>query len=398
MMPVLWCATLLVALFSSGAIAAERATATRSKPFFAVTNLFEVGEEGYRSYRIPAIVITKRGTVLAFCAARREASDWAEIKIVMRRSTDGGRTWEPRRILAESPGATVDNPTPIVDRETGTIHLLYQIDYAKCMHVRSEDDGATFGPPVDITAVFDGFREQYDWNVLAPGPGHGIQLSNGRFVVPIWLSPGGKAHRPSRTGVIYSDDRGATWRRGELLPDAFKNMNESVAVQLSDGRVMLNIRNEDPRYRRAISFSGNGATGWSPPELHTALYDPICFASLLRLPDASDGRSRLLFANPDSRRSKTAPLDWGARPRERLTVRLSYDDGRTWPIGRVIESGRAGYSDLAVGTDGTIYCLFERGHVPNDPLNMRFMSVARFNLAWLRAVERHTDDRITDDD
>jgi sialidase-1 len=112
---------------------------------------------------------------------------------------------------------TADNPTAIVDRQTGAVHFLYQIDYARCYYVRSDDDGLSFTAPVDITATFEQFRKEYDWNVIAPGPGHGIQLKNGRLLVPVWLSTGGHKHRPSCQATIYSDDHGRTWSAVRLI-------------------------------------------------------------------------------------------------------------------------------------------------------------------------------------
>jgi sialidase-1 len=134
--------------------------------------------------------------------------------------------------------------------------------------------------------------------VLATGPGHGIQLRNGRLVVPVWLSTGtgGHAHRPSVTATIYSDDRGKSWQRGAIaVPDTaeFVFPNETTAAQLSDGRVMLNVRSESKAHRRLVVTSPDGAMGWSAPRFEGALVEPICFGSLL-----SVGGRRLVIANP----------------------------------------------------------------------------------------------------
>src|SRR5437763_1016173 len=208
----------------------------------------------------------------------------------------------------------------------------------------------TFSAPADITPAFEAFRPEYDWKVLATGPGHGIQLENGRLVVPVWLSTGtgGHAHRPSAVSVIVSDDRGKSWRRGDIVaahPDPV-NPSETAAVQLGDGRVMLNIRHESlPRFR-AVSISRDGATGWSPLRYDRQLPEPVCMGSLVRL-DGPAGRKGLLFSNPHNP---------DGRERRNVTVKLSEDDGRSWSASRSIEPGPSGYSDLAVGRDGTIYC------------------------------------------
>ena len=351
------------------------------------TDLFEVGQEGYLSYRIPAIAVTKSGTVLAFTSARKAVSDWAEIVIMMRRSLDNGKTWEERRIIASAEGKKpVDNPVVIADQKSGRVHFLYQINYANVYYMYSDDDGATFSTPVKITAALETLRPQYNWNVVAPGPGHGIQLKSGRLIVPTWLSTGGKRHRPSVVTTLYSDDNGQTWKAGEIVPDTLKNLNETAAVELDDGRVALFLRNEEPgAYAHAISISKDGVSGWSKPEIHKELYSPICFATVLCLTDGSlsEGTSRLLFVHPDSRANTKTIRNWGARPRENLTLRLSYDNGQTWGVSRVLYPGRTGYADLALGKDNFIYCLYERGEVGGNNLNTRYLTIARFNLEWL---------------
>ena len=341
------------------------------------TLLFAAGEDGYAVFRIPGIVVTSKGTVLAYCVGRKTPGDWADIDIFVRRSTDGGKTWEPRKKLGDLGTSTVDNPTAIVDRKTGAVHMLYQIDYARAYYMRSDDDGRTFSEPVEITSVFEEFRDEYDWNVIAPGPGHGIQLNNGRLVVPVWLSTGGHRHRPSIVSVIYSDDHGRTWHRGDVVvrtDEEFVNPSETVAVELTDGRVMLNIRNENTNHRRLVSYSDDGATKWTKPVFDESLFEPICFGSIQRLsakPYAS--KNRILFVNPNS----------GSRARRNLTVRLSYDEGQSWPVQMVLEPGIAGYSDLAVGHDGSIYCLYERGGLGGNHYHTEGVTVAKFSLEWL---------------
>jgi sialidase-1 len=360
-------------------------------PFFRRTALFRAGEGGYATYRIPAIAVTMRGALLAFCAARVEPGDWSEIAIALRRSTDSGATWSPMHIIASRPGATVDNPTPIVDRETGTVHFLHQVNYERCCYLRSDDDGLSWSDPVDITPTLEQFRPEYPWTVIAPGPGHGIQLRNGRLIAPVWLSTGAgtefgtgkRGHRPSVVSVITSDDHGVTWERGEIVARhsaEMPNPSETAALELNDGRVLLNIRSESKRNRRLISVSADGATGWSAPCFHEELFEPVCFASLIRY---SEQPSRILFANPDSQHSGGPALAWGAWRRENLTVRLSCDEGETWPLARVVDPGVAGYSDLAVDASGAIHCLYEGGDVAGNIFHNSHLSLATFNLPWL---------------
>lgn len=353
------------------------------------TALFQAGEDGYAVFRIPGIVVTAKGTVLAYCVGRKTPGDWADIDIFLRRSADGGKTWEPRRKLGDADAATVDNPTAIVDHKTGAVHMVYQVNYARAFYMRSDDDGRTFSEPVDITSVFEKFREDYNWNVIAPGPGHGIQLANGRLVVPVWLSTGGRRHRPSIVSVIYSDDHGSTWQRGDIVcrngdevdGGTIKNPSETVVVQLTDGRVMLNIRNESGRHRRLVSLSADGATGWTQPVFDEELFEPICFGSIQRFsakPEADE--NRILFVNPNS----------GSRARRNLTVRLSYDEGKSWPVRKVLDPGIAGYPDLAVGPDGAIYCIYECGGQKGNHFLTEAVTVAKVSLEWLTNGKDHS--------
>lgn len=364
-------------------------------------NIFEAEVGGYVHYRVPAIAVSPQGTVMAMAEARKsERGDWGTQDILMRRSRDGGKTWDaPRKIarvegeielnpaslaqdLAQPGEVTYNNIVPIVDSERGVMHFLFCIEYARAYYMRSEDDGETFSTPVDITSTFEEFKSEYDWMVIAAGPGHGIRHSNGRLIVPVWLSDGtaGRAHRPSIVSTIYSDDAGATWRRGEVVvrhPE-LKNPSETLAVELADGSVMLNIRNESPEHRRAVSISPDGAAGWSPVRFDDALVEPVCMGSLIRADDA------LLFANPDTTEPRNPDEPLGSWKRQNVTVRLSEDDGKTWSYKRVIEPGMSGYSDLAVGPDGAVYCIYENGTPSGSYTHIKYLTVARFDLDWVR--------------
>ncbi len=353
---------------------------------FTQQDLFEAGTGGYETCRIPGLLATPRGSLLAWCEARKGGHhDWVDIDILLRRSDDGGRTWGPPQLLLDSADLPVHNTVMIANPANGAIHLLYCVNYARCFYRRSDDDGHTFPRPVEITHVFSRFSDEYDWNVLATGPGHAICLDNGRLVVPVWLSTGGRNHRPSRVAVIYSDDDGRTWERGEFVPDTLKNPSETVAVQLSDGSVLLNLRNEAPELRRAVSVSRDGASGWSLPRFDPALKDPICMGNILRLPAGADGRSRILFVNADTTALSRVPEAAAAGRLERanVTVKLSFDGARTWPVARVVEPDLSGYSDLAVTPDGMVHLFYERGGIEGNIFVTRHLSLASFDLAWL---------------
>ncbi len=365
-------------------------------------NVFEGETGGYAHYRVPAIAVSPNGTVMAMAEARKSSGgDWGTQNILMRRSHDGGQTWdEPRQIarvdgeiqqnevafaqdLAKPGEVTYNNIVPIVDKELGLMHFLFCVEYARAYYIRSDDDGETFSTPVDITATFEEFKTEYGWKVIATGPGHGIKHSNGRLIVPVWLSDGtgGHAHRPSIVSTIYSDDDGVTWNRGEVVvshPD-LKNPSETLAVELSDGSVMLNIRHESPQHRRAISVSPDGATGWSEIRFDEALVEPICMGSLIR------SGALLLFVNPDSTEPRSAENPLGSWVRQNVSVQLSDDDGKTWPHKRVIEPGVSGYSDLAVGPDGAIYCVYENGTPRDRGTHVKYLTVAKFDANWVRA-------------
>ena len=396
---------LLALVISAGC--GENIEAPAAQPLFEQVNIFEAETGGYAHYRVPAIAVSPKGTVLAFVEARKSSSgDWGTQNIMMRRSTDGGQNWEDPRIIASVQGeiqqnavafaqdlakpgeVTYNNIVPVVDSKNGVLHFLFCVEYARAYYMRSDDDAMTFSEPVDITSTFEKFSSEYDWKVLATGPGHGIQLENGRLVVPVWLSDGtgGHAHRPSIVSVIYSDDHGASWERGDVAvrhPD-LKNPSETLALQLTDGRVVLNIRNESPEHRRAISYSDDGATGWSTPVFHDELVEPVCMASLTRLSgQPGDTKSRILFANPDSTEPRDPEHPEGSYKRQNVTVKLSYDEGQTWPVKKSLDPGVGGYSDLATGPDGTIYCIYERGTPTDRGTHVKYVTVARFDLAWL---------------
>ncbi len=377
-----------------------------AEPFLEKQDLFVVGDNpAFDIYHIPGIVVTAKGSVLAWCEARTGGGDWSDIRVLLRRSTDDGKTWSAPRSIADVSGpkrknpfsaglkgvdpthVTYNNPVLIADKD-GTVHMLFCLEYERAFYQRSEDDGLTWSTPAEITATFEAFKKDYDWKVLATGPNHSIQLKTGRLVVPVWLSTGtgGNAHRPSVTATIFSDDYGKTWQAGEIAvpnTDEWINPNETVAVELNDGSVMLNVRSESKAHRRLVVTSPDGATNWSKPRFDEALLEPICMGGIVRY--EYGGESLLLFSNPHNLEGGRAgePEPGKSRARKNVSVKLSRDEGRTWAVNKILEDGPSAYSDLAVTKSGTILCFYGAGS------KLSFagegLRLARFNLEWLNA-------------
>lgn len=374
-------------------------------PFIEKSDLFTVGDGGFKIFHIPGIVVTAKGTVLAWCEARKKGGDWDQIEILLKRSTDEGKTWGDFKSIANVPGpktknpfslkvkgvdpndVTYNNPVLIADRD-GTVHMLFCLEYMRCFYQRSTDDGETWSTPVEITGTFDTFHAAYPWKVLATGPDHAIQLQTGRLVVPVWLSAGtgNNGHHPSVAATVYSDDHGQSWHAGEIaLPttEEWIDPNETTSIELADGSVMLNARSESKAHRRLVTTSKDGATNWSTPKFDDALLEPICMASLVRYSLARDsGKNRILFCNPDNLSRADGKEEPGKyRDRKNVTVKLSYDEGRTWAVARAIEPGPSMYSDIAVTKSGTILCFYGCGQKPG--FAGATLTLARFNLEWL---------------
>ena len=310
------------------------------------TDVYRAGEGGYHTYRIPALIVTHKGTLLAFCEGRRNsAADSGDIDVLLRRSFDGGKTWGAVQKVADMGADTVGNPTPVVERKTGSIFLLMTRNPGSVTErqtgttdrtvwiTRSTDDGAVWSAPLEITSQV----KLPDWTWYATGPGNGIQLRSGRLVIP--------CDHNTRDGrryshVIYSDDRGATWRIGGI---AEEKTNESAVAELTNGELLLNMRSYHGKNRRAVQRSRDGGLTWSTLSLDDALIEPVCQASMI-----TSGKW-VLFSNP------------AATTRTRMTVRLSADGGRTWITSRVIHEGPAAYSSLAALRGGAIGLLYERG-------------------------------------
>lgn len=310
-----------------------------SKPMLQQTDVFVSGTEGYHTFRIPAAIVTPTGTLLAFAEGRRAGQgDSGDVDLVLRRSPDAGRTWEPLQVVWDDGPNTCGNPCPVVDRDTGDLWLLMTRNLGQDREpqiidrtsqgtrtvwvTRSADDGATWAPPREITPDV----KKPDWTWYATGPGVGIQLTSGRLVVPCDHAVADT--KAWHSHVIFSDDHGKTWRLGGA---AGPGTNECQVIERTDGTLLLNMRNYDPQHKnvRAIATSLDGGLSWFAASFDPVLVEPVCQAALLRCPDTECGdRTLVLFSNPASTR------------REKMTVRLSRDEGRTWPVARASTTGR----------------------------------------------------------
>ncbi len=343
------------------------------------TEVFASGREGYHTFRIPSLLTTPAGTLLATCEGRKSSrSDHGDLDLVIKRSTDFGQSWSELSVVYEEGGddkITIGNPCPVVDQTTGTIWMPFCRNNDDVLITSSDDDGVTWSRPVEITA--DVKRDGWGW--YATGPGVGIQLTRGqhrgRLVIPC-------DHREMKNGtwvklshVFYSDDHGQSWQLGGSVAD---HTDECQVVELHDGRLMINMRNywgtegKTPERggKRAVAISNDGGASWETLTFDDVLIEPICQASFLKHNTDAFRKSVLLFSNPAS-----------SGQRHRLTVRVSSDEGQTWPVAKTLHEGPAAYSSLTVLPDRSIGCLYEAGaEGPYETLVF-----ARFTLPWLRA-------------
>ncbi|MCK7622869.1 exo-alpha-sialidase [Streptomyces sp. RS10V-4] len=410
---------------------AARAVATRGAASGAVTAaatdapsggfeqrvLFKAArEKGYVCFRIPAVVRTVRGTLLAFAEGRvHDCGDAGDIDLVVKRSTDGGRTWGPLQVVNRGGGDTHGNPAPVVDRRTGRILLAETYNKGRAdglgcdtpcdrtPHLQySDDDGATWSAPRDLTRSLRP-RQWNSW--YATGPVHGIQLTRGRHAGRLLLGVNGESYAGHRVtanhaALVLSDDGGNTWRvgardtwpvTGGTAPPAHpphggagpqpagafrQKPSEMTLLERSDGSVYVNGREQDGTDlgNRTAAVSRDGGDSFTAPfRAIPDLYAPMVQASALRLPhsSAAGGGSRTLLAapaDPDRRRA--------------MTLRSSYDEGRTWEgveRGARVTADRSGYSDLVAVSPTVTGLLYEGGRADARD-EIRF---ARFTEEWL---------------
>lgn len=337
----------------------------------AQTDVFVSGQDGYDTFRIPAVVRAGDGTLLAFAEGRRAGrGDAGDIDLVLRRSGDGGATWGEMTVVWDDGPNTCGNPCPVVDTATGWVHLLatrnlgtdsereiidQTSESSRTVWVLTSDDaGASWGEPREIT---EGVKAN-DWTWYATGPGNGICLRwgehAGRLVVACdHIEAGTKKYY---SHAIVSDDHGETWRMGGTTPS--DQVNECAVAEIGPGRLLLNMRNYDRLvHARALSISEDAGESWGELWRDETLVEPICQASMIALGDGGAPElgvgfdpPTLVFSNPAS-----------AEGRTRMTVRTSVDGGKTWSEGVVLHEGPSAYSSLVDLGDGVVGCLYECG-------------------------------------
>lgn len=325
--------------------------------------LFQRGDAGYACFRIPAMVLTQKGSVLAFAEARKNGcSDTGDIDLVMRRSTDGGKTWSPIMLVRDNGSNVCGNPVPILDRTNGRIVLVYcenrgedteaeiiagtSAEGRRVFVVYSDTDGLSWSAPQEITKEV----KKDDWTWYATGPCHGIQLQSdkykNRLVVPSNHVKAGTHNHFSQ--MLYSDDGGKTWNLGEST--TIPNANESTATELPDGTVLLNMRNMNRQENHRLQArSADGGKTLSPMEHVEPLIEPVCQGSMVNYIRNGEITNTLLFSNPHS------------TVRKDMAIQISRDGGVSWKPHVSVYEGHSAYSDMVVFNNGDVGIVYENG-------------------------------------
>jgi len=299
----------------------------------------------YDTFRIPAICRSKAGTILAFAEGRRSVSDQASNVLVLRRKLRGLKAWEDMQVVVHDEPNSLNNPCVLASK-SGRIWMMYQrypkgfnertaapgFDTEKsCLSyvIHSDDDGKSWSKPEDISSAVKGTTNRSD----ASGPGCGIELSGpehkGRLIFP--FNEGGEGHYD--VFCVYSDDNGKNWKRGRDAPKTKGTQpNETQVVELKDGSILMNCRNQAAGRFRLQCRSGDGGVTWDTATPREDLVDPVCQGSIISLGDRA---GTLVFSNPND-----------PKVRQNGKIRTSLDGGKTWSEGSSIVTGSFAYSVL----------------------------------------------------
>jgi sialidase-1 len=352
--------------------------------------LWDKTNTSHNNYRIPSLIVTKENTLLAF-AEGRESGDTGDIDMLLRRSTDNGKTWEDQIIVWDDRENTCGNPCPVVDHATGRIFLFmtwnlgddreYDIIRKKSKNTRvpymtySDDDGLTWSEPQSLMDT----SKKPEWGWYATGPGVGIQMTSKNYKDRLIIPCNNSFNDPenmNRDGfgfgahVLISDDHGESWRMSELIAP---EVNESQVVELEDGKLVMNMRSYNGKQSRAIAYSNDGGETWSEVMNDSQLVEPICQASFSKYGNYK-GKIMYLFSNPATPTNRT-----------NMTIKLSFDETETWSNSKLIYSGPSAYSNLARLPNGNIGLFFEMGK--NNPYEkMMFVSISPDELFQKEAI------------
>ena len=354
----------------------------KEKGSFIWSHVWKDSDGAYNHYRIPSMIVTQKETVLIFCEGR-SGGDASDIDLLVRRSDDNGQSWSEQSIIWEDGNNTCGNPCPVIDQTTGRIILFMTWNLAeeggkivvtksgkdtrRPFMCYSDDDGLTWSEPVDLTESC----KNPDWGWYATGPGIGIQLKSekykNRLVIPAnhSYSTNNREEQVIEGGygygshVLLSDDGGVNWRMSTTITPG---CNESQVVELSDGRLMMNMRSYNNMNCRAISYSDDGGETWSEIVHDIQLAESVCQGSIIEFGQYKS-KNMFLFCNP-------AAVD----ERKFLTVKISFDDCKTWSNAKLIDGGRVQYSCMTILPNGNIGILYEIGWGGIHDLGIAFVS------------------------
>lgn len=354
-------------------LAAADAVAEEPMPF--QTDVFVSGQDGYLAYRIPVIETAPNGSLLAFAEARKynlgdPGTENNDIDLVWKESTDAGRTWSKMKVI-EDPGEfwSAANAATVVDQRTGRIWLHYLrckpgrntntarpgTDDVQNLVRTSDDNGQTWSEPIDLTGIARDMKDP-KWRCSVPGPGGAIQDRQGRLIVPMWkVAPWG-------VYTIFSQDHGETWERGKLVPGN-RDGDENQLVELTDGRILMDYRQNNGPHRW-LATSSDGGRSWAEPQPGVTVTPVCCAIERFTLKSATESRDRILWTGPKGPGRNT------------LVARTSYDEGQTFKNERLVSDEPAAYSDLTILKDHQVGILWERG-------DYKCITFTRIGLSWL---------------